>query len=136
MEYPAAVPPEHVVGYEPAGDDDVYVVEHVSLVRETPLTDGEPVIVGAVAPTVTVCDDAVTASGMPALRPARIVKPSPVVPAIVRARMKHSIRPSDATFPYIVLVTVTVCCNPNDVHPELVPFHVLLSDPREPHVAS
>jgi hypothetical protein len=63
MEYPEAVPPEHVVGYEPTGDDDVYVVEHVSPVRETPLTDGDPVMVGTVAPAVNVCDDAVTVNG-------------------------------------------------------------------------
>jgi hypothetical protein len=63
MEYPAAVPPEHVVGYEPAGDEAVYVVEHVSPVRDTPFTDGVPVIVGTAAPAVNVCDDAVTVNG-------------------------------------------------------------------------
>jgi hypothetical protein len=44
--------------------------------------------------------------------------------------------PSDATFPYMVLVTVTVCSRPNDVHPELVPFHVLPNEPRDPQLAS
>jgi hypothetical protein len=63
IEYPAAVPPEQVVGYEPAGDDDVYVVVHVSPVRDTPFTEGVPVIVGMAAPAVTVCDEAVTVSG-------------------------------------------------------------------------
>ena len=58
--YPAAVPPEHDVGYVPAADEAVYVLVQISPVRVTPFTDGEPVIVGAAAPTVTVCDEAVT----------------------------------------------------------------------------
>ena len=54
MPYVAAEPPEHVVGYVPTADDDVYVVVHVSPVRDTPFTEGVPVIVGAFAPTINV----------------------------------------------------------------------------------
>jgi hypothetical protein len=62
--YVAAEPPEHVVGYVPAGDEIVYVVVHVSPVRETPFTDGVPVIDGTGDPATMVCDEAVTVSGL------------------------------------------------------------------------
>lgn len=60
MSYPTAVPPEHVTGYVPAGDDEVYVVVQVSPVRVTSAMDGVPVIVGVGSPTVTFGDGAVT----------------------------------------------------------------------------
>ena len=66
--YPLAVPPEQLVGYVPAGDEVVYVVVHVSPVRETPLTEGVPVIVGTESPVNRVCDEAVTVSAIPAVR--------------------------------------------------------------------
>lgn len=60
MSYPVAVPPEHVTGYAPAGDEEVYVVVQVSPVRVTSAMDGVPVIVGVGSPTVTAGDGAVT----------------------------------------------------------------------------
>lgn len=60
MSNPVAVPPEHVTGYAPAGDDEVYVVVQVSPVRVTSAMDGVPVIVGVGSPTVTFGDGAVT----------------------------------------------------------------------------